>query len=131
MKTARTARERAQVIMQVRAGLMTVQAAAAALGVSRKTYYQWEKKGLQGMLGRLENRPAGRPTTAPPARVQALEAKVQTLEQKLAAAQQTADIRGLLRKLEQPGNKKKRSRSTKSSPWSKSSKPPPAPASGP
>jgi hypothetical protein len=56
---------------------------------------------------------------------------VQTLEQQLAAVQQTADIRGLLRKLEQPGNKKKRIRSKKSSPWSKTSKPPPVPAPGP
>jgi transposase len=116
MKTKRTARERAQVIMRVRAGLMTAQAAAAALGVSRKTYYAWEEKGLQGMLGRLENRPAGRPKTAPPAAVQALTAKVQTLEKQLAAARQTAELRGLLRRMEQPGFKKKRSKSKGSSP---------------
>jgi len=131
MKTERTARERAQMIVQVRAGQMTAQAAAQALGVSRQTYYRWEKKGLQAMLGELENRPSGRPKTAPPAAMRALTAKVRTLEQRLAVAQQTADIRGLLRKLEQPGSKKKRSRSTKSSPCSKTSKAPPAPAPGP
>ena len=116
MKAKQTARSRAQMIVQVRAGRMTAQAAAAALGVSRKTYYQWEKKGLQALLGELENRPAGRPKAAPSARVQALEARVRMLEQQLAVAQQTAEIRGLLRRMEQPGIKKKRRRSPTSSP---------------
>ncbi len=66
MKAAEAARLRAQMIVQVRAGRMTAQAAAQALGVSRQTYYRWERKGLQAMLGELANRPAGRPKTAAP-----------------------------------------------------------------
>jgi len=60
----------------VRAGLMTAKAAAKALGVSRKTYYKWEKKGLRAMLAAERDEPAGRPSTAPTAQVHALKAEV-------------------------------------------------------
>ena len=43
-----TARLRAEVIMKVRCGLLTAQQAAEHLGVSRKTYYKWEERGLSG-----------------------------------------------------------------------------------
>jgi transposase len=35
--------------------------AAAMLGVSRKTYYKWEKRGLAGLFAGLEEKTAGRP----------------------------------------------------------------------
>ena len=38
------ARERANVILQVQAGLITATEAAQKLGVSRKTYYEWERR---------------------------------------------------------------------------------------
>jgi transposase len=50
---------RTEMIVKVRAGLMTATAAAEALGVSRKTYYKWEKKGLQAMLAAGQNETAG------------------------------------------------------------------------
>jgi transposase len=55
------ARRRAELIMEVRSGRLTATDAAKALGVSRKTYYQWEKRALEGMIEALENRGAGRP----------------------------------------------------------------------
>ena len=55
------ARQRADVIMKVRAGIMTATEGAAALGVSRKTYYKWENRALGAMLDGLENRETGRP----------------------------------------------------------------------
>jgi len=39
------AQKRARIIMQVRGGTMTAEEGANQLGVSRKTYYEWEKKG--------------------------------------------------------------------------------------
>ena len=115
MQTKAAARLRAEAILKVRAGLMTATAAAAALGVSRKTYYQWEKRGLQAMLGQLEDQAAGRPTAAPPPEQAALTAKVKELETKLKIAEQTAEIRAMLRAMEGAGVKKKRRRSRKSS----------------
>ena len=52
---------RTELIVKVRAGLMTATAAAETLGVSRKTYYKWEKKGLQAMLAAGQDDAAGRP----------------------------------------------------------------------
>jgi transposase len=49
-KDRQTARRRAEVIMKVRCGLLTAQQAAEHLGVSRKTYYKWEERGLAGLL---------------------------------------------------------------------------------
>ena len=51
---------RTEMIVKVRAGLMTATAAAEALGVSRKTYYKWEKRGLQAMLAAGEAEKPGR-----------------------------------------------------------------------
>jgi transposase len=116
MTAKETARRRAEVIMQVRAGRMTVKTAAAELGISRKTYYEWEARGLGAMLGQLEDQAAGRPASPVSARETALQAKVAALEKKLAVAEQTAEIRALLRAMEQAGAKKKRPRSRKSSP---------------
>lgn len=49
--------------MKVRCGLMKATEAAALLGVSRKTYYKWEKRGLEGLFAGLEEKSAGRPET--------------------------------------------------------------------
>jgi transposase len=115
MGTKATARERAEVILKVRAGLMTATQAAQVLGVSRKTYYSWEKRGLGAMLQQLEDQAPGRPTKVVPAKQAALSARVAELEAKLKVAEQTAEIRAMLRAMEGAGVKKKRKRSGKSS----------------
>jgi len=55
------ARQRADIIMKVRSGIMTATEGAIALGISRKTYYKWENRALGAMLDGLENRSTGRP----------------------------------------------------------------------
>ena len=74
------ARLRAQVIMKVRCGLMNASQAAAQLGVSRKTYYKWEQRGLSALLAGLEDQAPGRPT-------QPVDRKKQALEKQLAQVQ--------------------------------------------
>lgn len=110
MQAKETARQRAEVIMQVRSGKLTVKAAAALLGVSRKTYYEWEARGLGAMLRQLEDQTVGRPPSPVSAEETALQAKVTELERKLAAVEQTAEIRAVLRAMDQAGAKKKRPR---------------------
>jgi transposase len=97
MPATRSARLRAELILKVRTGQMTATAAAAALGVSRKTYYEWEVRGLRGML-------------------RALHSKVAQLQKRLASMTQTAELRALLRSMEAAPAKKKGSRSSRSSP---------------
>jgi transposase len=111
-----TARERAEMILKVRSGQMTATAAAAALGVSRKTYYAWEARGLSAMLEQLTDKAPGRPPQGPSPKEAALNAKVQKLRQEVDVLTQTAQLRALLRTMEAQGAKKKRPRSSKSSP---------------
>jgi len=55
------ARERASIILQVRSGALTAGEGAGRLGISRKTYYEWEDRALAAMAEALENHPPGRP----------------------------------------------------------------------
>lgn len=111
MNTKETARQRAELIMKVRAGQLSVKEAAAQLGVSRKTYYEWEAKGLTAMLRHLEDQEAGRPVEAPSPEIKAMQEKIAALEQKLAVASQTAEIRAVLLAMEKSAAKKKRPKS--------------------
>ena len=77
--TQQAARERAEVIMKVRCGLMSASQAAEQLGVSRKTYYKWEQRGLTALLGSLEDQSSGRPA-------QAVDPQKQMLERQLEQA---------------------------------------------
>jgi transposase len=71
--TEQAARQRAQVIMKVRCGLMNASQAAKELGVSRKTYYKWEQRALSAMLDGLTDQPPGRPSQPVDTQKQALE----------------------------------------------------------
>jgi transposase len=84
------ARLRAQLIMKVRCGLMTASEAAKQLGVSRKTYYKWEQRGLSALLDGLSDHASGRPAsrgdpaeTAFEKQMADLKRKNELLEQKL------------------------------------------------
>ena len=98
---------RTEMIVKVRAGLMTATAAAEKLGVSRKTYYKWEKKGLQAMLAAGQDDTAGRPSKEEKKEVKALKRKVKSLSAKLEDMAQTAELRLMLRILERRDAKKK------------------------
>lgn len=80
ISTQQAARQRAEVIMKVRCGLMTASQAAARLGISRKTYYKWEQRGLSAMLTGLADQRPGRPC-------QPVDSQKETLEKQLAQAQ--------------------------------------------
>ena len=60
-KEKKLARERAAIILQVRSGALTATEGAERLGISRKTYYEWEDRALQAMALALENHAPGRP----------------------------------------------------------------------
>ena len=107
MATDAKALVRTEMIVKVRSGQMTAKAAAEALGVSRKTYYKWEKKGLSAMLAAGQDDSAGRPSKEEAAEVKALRRKVKTLSAKLEEMAQTAELRLMLRVLEQRDAKKK------------------------
>ena len=93
------ARQRAALIVAVQSGQITASEAAQQLGISRKTYYQWEKRALAALVEAMRDRPGGRPATpTDPAQetlhhqTQQLQEQVQVLEQTLAIRQQLAEL---------------------------------------
>ena len=106
------ARERALVILQVRSGALTAKEGAKLLGVSRKTYYEWEERSLKAMALALENRPPGRPPALMDPEKEALRERIQELEKKLDLAEKTIEVKELLGAYEEfrhKGSKKNRS----------------------
>jgi len=91
------ARWRAELILKVRSGVMTAAAAARSLGVSRKTYYKWEKRALAGMVEGLCERSSGRPASVPDEEKESLRRKVAELEQELQRRRQSEELRKRLR----------------------------------
>ncbi len=90
------ARERAMVILQVRSGTLTAKEGAKRLGISRKTYYEWEEKSLRAMALALENRSAGRPPVPVDQDKEKLRERVRELEKKLDLAEKTVEVKELL-----------------------------------
>ena len=95
-KEKRLARERASIILQVRSGALSATAGAARLGISRKTYYEWEDRALKAMALALENHSPGRPSVPPDAEKEGLQSKVRDLEKKLYLAEKTIEVKDLL-----------------------------------
>jgi len=95
-KEQELARERALVILRVRSGAMTATQGAQVLGVSRKTYYQWEERALKAMALALENRVAGRPCVSTDEEKEELRRRIRELERKLDLAEKTLEVKELL-----------------------------------
>ncbi len=111
-KEQKLARERAMAILQVQGGALTAKEGAKRLGISRKTYYEWEERSLKAMAVALENRPAGRPPVAVDEEKEALRERIQELEKKLDLAEKTIEVKELLGAYEEfryKGTKKNRS----------------------
>jgi transposase len=72
-------------IMKVRCGLLTARQAAARMGVSRKTFYKWEQRGLNALLEHVTDHPPGR-------RAHPSDERIQDLETKLAQAQREIEL---------------------------------------
>ncbi len=106
-KDKKLARQRALMILKVRGGNITARKGAKELGISRKTYYEWEERALRAMALALENRPAGRPPVAVDEEKQELQDRVKELEKKLYLAEKTIEVRKMLSAYEAFRAKKK------------------------
>jgi transposase len=116
------ARQRALLILQVQAGQITATEAAQHLGVSRKTYYQWEKRALAALLQATEQQPPGRPPKEADPEKDQLRRQVTQLEQKVNELEQVMELRQLVHQFQGPDlDTKKNSRSCTPA----STKPPP------
>ena len=106
MSPAKQARQRAEVILKVRSGRMTAAQGARLLRISRKSYYQWERRGLSGMLRQLADRPVGRPARVRDRVKERLQRELSRMEQRLIVLEQTAKLRGRLRQWDRQDAKK-------------------------
>lgn len=95
-KDREQARKRAAVVFAVRSGQITVTEGARRLGVSRKTYYEWEDRALQAMTEAMEDRAPGRPNIPQDEEKERLEKEIAELQKKLFVAEKTAEVRDML-----------------------------------
>lgn len=93
------ARRKAEVILKVRAGLISVAEAARQLGISRKTYYKWEQRGLEAMMEGLCERNSGRPPGEPDGEKEQMKLRIRELEHELEKRQKTDELREKVKKL--------------------------------
>ena len=102
------ARQRATVVFAVRSGQITAEEGARRLGVSRKTYYEWESRALQAMTEAMEDRNPGRPNTLQDEEKQHLQTQVAELQKMLFVAEKTVEVRDMLHayELQSAGEKK-------------------------
>ena len=91
------ARQRAQVIWEVRSGKLTATEGAALLGISRQCYYDWERRALSGMTEALLNREAGRPgKPEEDPEKKAMKERLAALEKENQVLRQSAEVRQML-----------------------------------
>ena len=96
METSEKARQRMEVILQVQAGQMKATEGAEALGVARNTYYEWEHRGLEGMLTALTDRDGGRPAKPHDLEKEALQKEVEDLKIRLELAEKAQILQKML-----------------------------------
>ena len=106
------ARQRAEIIMKVRCGLMTATEAAHLLGVSRKTYYKWERRGFAALLEGLQEQTGGRPQKPQQQRREAeVEKQLAQLQREKELLQKRMRLKDLVHQMhlqaEKDGAKKK------------------------
>lgn len=100
------ARLRAEVIVEVQSGRLTATQAAKRLGVSRKTYYQWERRALAGMVESLMDKESGRPATPRDLQKEEMRKRLADLEEREKVRQQVERIREAVDEAETSAGKK-------------------------
>ena len=95
-RAQQTARRRAELIMKVRCGLMTAREAACQLGVSRKTFYKWEQRGLAALLSSLTDQASGRPCQPADSEKQSLERQLEQAHRECAIVEHKMALKEVL-----------------------------------
>ena len=108
-KDKERARQRGAVVFAVRSGQITAEEGARRLGVSRKTYYEWESRALQAMTEAMEDKAPGRPSIPQDEEKERLQEEIADLKKQLFVAQKTAEVRDMLHAYELHNAKQKAS----------------------
>jgi hypothetical protein len=96
MDTEEKAKKRLEIILRVQSGSMTATDGAEALGVARNTYYEWEKRALEGMMSALTDKEPGRPAKPRDLEKEALIAERDDLKNRLYMAKKAVILQKML-----------------------------------
>lgn len=96
-----------EAILQVCGGALTATEAANRLQISRKSYYQREKRALSGMLAALQPRPAGRPSRSMPTPLSLLQDELDRTKKELEVERLRRHIRETLARADTRSKKKR------------------------
>jgi transposase len=102
MPNQQTARLRAEMIMKVRCGLLTARQAAEQMGVSRKTFYKWEQRGLSALLDGVTDQHPGRPPDPSDERCQILEKQLTEAQREIELLNRKMALKDVLMDLKLP-----------------------------
>lgn len=94
-----TVQEKAEMILKVRGGLLSAAEAARKMGVSRKTYYKWEQRGLAAMMESLCERNSGRPPGEPGGETRQMKNRIRELERELERRQRAEELHERVKQL--------------------------------
>jgi transposase len=95
-KDKELARLRTVVFLAVRSGQITAEEGSRRLGVSRKTYYEWENRALEALTAAMEDKAPGRPALPQNEEKERLQKQVTELEEQLFVAKKTVEVREML-----------------------------------
>lgn len=88
--------EKLRLVVQVLGGQMKATEAAAKMGVSRKTYYKWERRVLAATQEALTEKDSGRPGKVVDTEKEALKKEIEELKKELLLLEQKLHIREVL-----------------------------------
>lgn len=91
------ATQRTQLLLDVLAGKITATQAAETLGISRKSWHEWQARGLEALTGAMEDRPTGRPAEPVDPEKERLQKELLAKEAEIAKLAQTNHILRLLK----------------------------------
>ncbi len=94
-----TAREKAELILKVQSGLLSAAEAARQMGISRKTYYKWEQRGLAAMMEGLCERSSGRPAGGADGEKERMKRRIRELERELERKERAEELRERVKQL--------------------------------
>jgi transposase len=89
--------ERVHLVIQVQSGQLTATEAAGKMGVSRKTYYKWERRCLRAMMEAMKEKDSGRPSFAVDQEKETLKQENEELKKDVLLLEQTLHIREVLK----------------------------------
>jgi transposase len=89
--------QRLRLVVQVLGGQMKATEAAVQMGVSRKTYYKWERRVLSAMKEALMEKDAGRPGAVMDMEKELLKQEIEGLKKDLLLLEQKLHIREVLK----------------------------------